>query len=139
MAVIYTKKDRVKVRLKDVELQLAPLNFAQKAEIQELALSKDIKKMNMSVFKAIKYSLKDVKGLQLPHGAHYELEFDESGLSDECVDDMLNFSYGNKIADIIGQMVNGVPEEFINVSTGEKMQDVEILGAKSEKKSKASS
>lgn len=115
MARIYKRTDRITVKINDVELKLAPLSLDQKTEIQQILVeaqrAADVKGLTRGIVLAIKYSLKDVKGLEGSDGP-YKLQFDEAGLADECIEDLMNVDFSKKLTMVCSAMVNGVPTQF---------------------------
>jgi hypothetical protein len=122
--IIYRKSDRIKIKLLDLTVELAPLSYHEKSEIQETIINDA---MGGSI-KALKNAVKDIKGLKLPDGSDYKLEFDGDSLSDECVDGLMNIKGITELNIACLDLLNGVPEdEFINPLTGQKLEGIEIV------------
>ncbi len=128
MSVVYRLKDRVKVKIDDIEIKVSPLAYSQKIEIQE-KMTLAVKESNMryameGTILAIKYALKGVSGLTNADGTSYELEFDEGTLSDETIDDLLNLKYSQKLSAVCASLLSGVGNDVIDPGTGEKMEGI---------------
>lgn len=124
MATIYRTSDRIKVKIDDIVLTLAPLNYHQKSRVQNLILEKGQMGALDSTKLAVKYALKDIEGVETLDGAKYKLEFGEDGLSDECLDDLFNLEQTMKLSSICMSLLNGVPKEFIDPMTNKPMEGV---------------
>lgn len=127
MAIIYTKNDRIKVKINEIEFHLAPLTYAEKSEAQRLISSgQENGAMDGSIY-AAKCSIKDVKCLFRPDGSEYKLEFEGDKLSDSSLDDILNIEESTDLFIACLALMNGVPNEFKNPITGQKIEGIEIL------------
>lgn len=76
---------------------------------------------------ALKSSIKDVEGLEDMSGSDYELDFVENELSDHCIDDLLNIAQGTTLNLVAIELLNGVPDEFTDPNTGQKLAGVEFV------------
>ena len=84
--------------------------------------------MYESAAEALKCAIKGVEGLTLSDGKDYSLEFDDNKeLTDECLDDLLNLEVAGELTTISVSLLNGVPKEFVNPNTGEKLDGVEYV------------
>ena len=121
MAKLFRLTDRITVKIaNDFTLQLSPLSFDKKIEIQTLVsegMKGDQFKILEGTRKAIKYCVKGVSGIEDTDGNEYVLEFDDDGtLSDDDVENLLNLSYSNHIAQVCSIMSSGVPAgDFVGV------------------------
>lgn len=127
MTVVYRKSDVVKVKVHDLEVHLNPLTHHDKNQIQSLLVSGNVDGLMAGATMALKCAIKDVKGLKLPDGSDYKLEFEGGKLSDEAIDDLLNLKCQGELSAICIAMVNGIPDEFINPETGEVYEGVKIM------------
>jgi hypothetical protein len=129
MARIYKCSDRIPVKIDSVLFKISPLTFEQKAEIQHYMLgftTGDIRAATKGTALAVKYAVKDVKGLQDSKGKSYKLEFDGEVLSDNCVSDLMNVAMSNKLTIVCASMVGGMPDKFTD-GEGKKLEGVEIV------------
>jgi hypothetical protein len=127
MSVVYRKSDRVKIQVGDIEIHVSPLSYHEKSEIQALLLSKDIDGMMKGGVLALQYAIKNVKGLTSPDGSEHQLEFDGGKLTDDALSDLMNLSCNSKISSICIALINGIPDEFIDVATNEVLEGVRII------------
>ena len=129
MALLLRKSDRVQVKVEDLSLEIAPLSFAAKMEINEVIGLADQNDVNASM-KAAKIamgsSIKGLKGVECLDGEEYKLEFIGDKLSDECIDDLLNLEACPKIMSACMALIGGVSEEIIDPVTGKKLEGVEV-------------
>lgn len=108
-------KDRVKIKIGDVEFIVAPLSREQKRELgacrtmvngeQQL----DILEANSIL---LKYGLKGVKGVKDYSGNDYKLEFDGDNLSEDSISDILNMSVKDKLTASAWNVVNGMDDKL---------------------------
>lgn len=130
MTVIYRLSDRIKVRIDDITISLAPMSFAVKSEIQghvqKGVTDGDTNQILIATQKAIKHTVKDIEGVTLPDGSGYKLEFDGDVLTDGAVEELLNFPYAQPIATVTSSLANGVPKEFTDPD-GNPIAGVEII------------
>lgn len=137
MAVkVYSVNTRIPIKIGDVTFKLSPFSQAQKIEMAEFAhfeAGQYIQNASKMTFRAIKYSVKDVEGLEdALTGGTYQLQFDDSGcLTDEAVNDLLSIEIVEKLMVACLAMLKGIPKEIINQQTGQKMEGVEVLPAES--------
>ena len=93
MALLLRKSDRVKVKIEELELEIAPLSFAAKMEINDILIGADKEDMGASMKAskvAISHAVKSIKGIETLDGDIYTLEFEGEILSEDCVDELLN-------------------------------------------------
>lgn len=134
MATIYRKEDRVKVKIGSLTVKLSPLSYREKAEAQNLIMSKNpTASMDGSIY-AVKCAVKEIEGLKLPDGSAYELEFENGMLTDECIDDLTNLEENDQLFVACLSLLNGIPKKFINPLTGKELEGVKIVKEKAGKK-----
>lgn len=128
MSVVYRLKDKIKVTIDDITIKVSPLSYVQKMEVQEhmtkAVTEKDMKHAMDGTIKAIKYSLKGIKGLSTPDGEEYELELDNNKVTDECIDDLLNIKYSQKLAAVCTSLVSGIGQQILDPQTGEVIEGI---------------
>lgn len=130
MAKIQRISDRVKYKIGDVTFHCAPLTKDQKLEIQNCFIEKG-KEQKYDLFTAqtlyLKYSLKDIEGVEDYHGEKYSLEFDNSGyITDNCISELLNLEQKSTLLTALWQNLNGYNEDLRDPSTGEKLEGVAL-------------
>jgi hypothetical protein len=131
MSRIYKRSDRITVKINDVTLKLAPLSIDEKTEIQQAMLNgrakADLKEVTRGTALSLKYSIKGISGLLDSDDNEYKLQFDDKGyLTDDCVSDLLNLEFQDKIVMICCTLPGGVPAQFTDTK-GNKIEGVEIL------------
>ena len=139
MALLLRKSDRVKVKIEELELEIAPLSFAAKMEINDILVgaAKDDMGASMKASKvAIAHALKSIKGIETLDGDAYALEFDGDILSEDCVDELLNLEHCPKLMTVCTSLIGGVPSEIIDPASGKAMKGVEIKTPKKKKAKK---
>lgn len=120
---IYRPTDKIKINIGGVDVFVSPFTKEQRKTVTAAAMkigSGDIETDEMeAAFLAIKYCVKDVKGLELPDGSEYELEFEENGdLKDECINDLLNIEIGAPLIQACASFANGFNREQLNSIEG---------------------
>lgn len=137
MARIYRTTDRIQVKIDDITVTISPLTYEQKAEINSLMagyVNGDIKAVTKGMATAVKYAVKSVDGLEDADGEPYQVEAEESGLSDDCVNDLLNLEMTEKLTNVCLTLLHGAPTEFVD-NDGKPLKGVEIVNkGKSTKK-----
>jgi hypothetical protein len=134
MVKLYRTTDRINLKIGPLEVKIAPLSFNQKSEIQSEIMKPTPMAVMNAARMAVKYAVKDIKGIQTPDGKEYKLSFDGDVLSDESLDDLLNIDQDNKIGVICTQLIRGVPTKFMDAQTNMPMEDVEIIDEAPEEK-----
>lgn len=133
--VVYRKSDRIKLKVGELEVHLAPMTFMEKSTVQDMVMENAMK----GSMHALKCAVKNIKGLTLNDGSEYELQFENDLLTDECIDDLTNIQNIDELFIACLDLLNGVPSEFRNPVTGEVLQGIEIIkeqsGETPEKKS----
>jgi hypothetical protein len=133
MEILQTR-ERVRVKIGDIALILAPLKHAQKIELSKATTVKDgetVADLNQMLSLAVRHSVKGVEGVKSRSGEDIKLEFDLNGsLSDDSHTDMMVVVTGAKIFmdSILKVAANRVPEDktLTNETTGEKIEGVEV-------------
>lgn len=134
MVKIYKTTDRIPVKIDSLKFSLSPLTFEQKSEIQAELLTGSPLSVVKAAKLAVKYAVKGLDGVQTADGEKYELEFEGEVLAENCVDDLLNIDQDDKLSFVCTTLLNGIPKDFLDPNTGEKMQGVSILRKASPKK-----
>lgn len=128
MSKIYTVNDKIPVKIDDITFFISPLKYSQKCEIQSLMektlSTREMKYAQDAAFLAVKYSVKDVLGLERQDGTPFRVELENTVLNDESVDNLLNIEYSTKLASICTSLVHGISNEIIDPYTGKTMEGV---------------
>ncbi len=138
MAVkIYKSTDRIPVQIGELVFKLAPLSYIQKMEIYSLQTKvggASIEDAAKAAFLAIKYSLKEVIGLESAvDGSVYELEFEDDSkkaLKDDCVSDIFSLEEKNTLITCMFKFIESIPKEIVD-SEGKPLAGVKILPVES--------
>lgn len=138
MARIYKKTDRIKVQIDDVTVTLAPLSLEQKQSGQSMILNgqknKDDHSITKGVIQFIKWSLKDISGVEDEDGKPYKLQFHNDEVSDESISDLLNLELHPKLMTVCSALAITIPKVFVD-QNGEPLAGVELLPSKSKEAS----
>ena len=129
MAILLRKSDRIKVQVEELELEIAPLSFAAKMEVNDVLVSAKPEDLSASMKAsriAIGHAIKSIKGIETLDGEAYELKFENEKLSDECIDDLLNLEVCPKLMIVCSSLLGWIPNEVINPATGKALEGVEI-------------
>jgi hypothetical protein len=130
MSKIYRTKDRIRLKIDDVTVEIKPLTIDQKTEAQDLigrgAAKADIGLLTQGVVKAVKFGLVKIEGLSDEDGKPYELTFDEQGVSEDCLNDLFNIKLHEKLTIICSALVRGIPSEFTD-NRGQPIEGVEVI------------
>lgn len=146
MAIIFKSSDRVKLTIGEITLVLSPLTYGQKIEVAaRTRIQKDgEQRINMALLAhlAIKYSLKNIVGVNNADKSKYGLSFEdknftsilgekkEAVLTDECAEELIEgLTMSPSITTIAYQLINGIPD-YIEDNEGNKAKGVklEIMG-----------
>lgn len=130
MTRIYKTTDRIKVKIDEIEVSLAPLTLDQKTEAKVLQatgkVERNYKKVQDGVLLLIKYALKDIKGVKNLDGSDYKLEFENNMVSDSCINDLLNMEMHPKLIMICSSFANAIPSQFVD-NDGKPIEGVELV------------
>lgn len=109
MAKIYRLSDKIKVDFGGgLVVTISPLNRVQKQEIQNLVVNGDAIE---GAFKAVKYAVKGIEGIEDASGKPYKLKFDDDKtLSEEALEDLFNMEASTKLSTVCVNLLNGVGE-----------------------------
>ena len=129
MAILLRKSDRIKVKIEELEVELAPLSFAAKMEVNDILIKADKEDLTASMKAsklAIGHSIKSIKGIQTIDGEDYELAFENDKLSEDCIDDLLNLELCPKLMIVCSSLLTGIPSKIYDPVTGKELEGVEI-------------
>lgn len=127
MAKIYRRDSRISLNIDGLAVKISPLTFHQKMEVQDLVLEGTAMSAMKGAALALRYSLKDIKGLKDDDGDDYHLEVENDMVSEECIDDLFNIEQGTKLTLIALNLLQGVPQSFVDPNTGEPIEGVKVL------------
>ena len=123
---IYKTTDRVSVKIDDITIQIAPLSYEVKCDIQATLVSGDTLGIVKAAKMAIQHAVKDIKGVEHADGSEYNLEFEGDKLKETCVDDLLNIDQDNKLSFVCTKLLEGIPKDFVDPQTGKKVEGIKI-------------
>lgn len=127
---LYKNSDRIKVKIFDMVVTIAPLKYEDKLEIQTiLAGAEKPKEIFEGTLLAMRCAIKDIKGLELEDGSEFELEFENNMLTESCAKELLNIEASGELMASCNAFVSGIPKE-ININ------GVEIVNPMSKGKKK---
>lgn len=143
MTKLYRTTDKITIKVDDLTIKISPLSKRQKMALQNdmiKAANGDLDAGMTAVSNAIKFSLKEIKGVVIEdengNEVPYELEFDANGeLEEHCIDDLLNLPESQKINAICSNLIAGVPSGQIMDAEGKPLEGVTIV-SKGKKKGK---
>jgi len=125
--------DRVQVKIGEVTVSLAPLTMFQRQELLahvEQSDGQDVNDIRKATVMALKYSVKDIEGIEDMDGNKYELSFgSDKCLTDDCVLELLNTEISDKMIHSSYSMIYGLPTE-IKDHEGNKVEGVEVVVGK---------
>jgi hypothetical protein len=136
MGKILRQTDRIKVSIGKSIFTLAPLTQLQKIEISECTKIEKGGDEVLDIARAqallVKYSLKDIEGIEDYEGNEYSLEMENDSLTDECVAEIFTLEEKSSFLIAAWQCMNGFPGKITNPATGKPLKGValEILSKK---------
>lgn len=125
---ILKMSDRISLKIGEVTFKLAPLNYMKKQELSECTKiidGNEVYDLLKAQFLYIKYSLKEVLGIESYDGKEYKLEFDGDCLTDDCVSEILNVDQKEKLCIAAWQLLNGI-KDLKDPETGKKLTGVKM-------------
>ena len=131
---IYSKTDRIKVKIDEVVFTISPLSYKQKIEVQSLFTSG--KQFEGSIL-SIRMAVKDIEGVEDAQGNAYKLKFENELISEDCIDDILNIENSMKLQLTCAELINGIPKEIIHPVTGERVEGIKIINNEKVSKKKS--
>ena len=130
--IIYRKQDKLTIEIEGIEFKLSPLTFNQKSKLQShmmKAMQGDMEEAMMSVKESLKFCLKDMKGVfyidENGDQREYQLQFENGDLSEDCLDEVLNMPFSNKLNSVCSAMLQGIPEKIVDAE-GNEIQGIKI-------------
>lgn len=136
---IYKTTDRLDICIDDITVTVAPLNYIHKSEVQAKlveAANGDTMAGLLGARLAVQYAVKKIKGISNSDDTPYELEFEGDIITDGCADDLLNSFLSLKLQLVCYSLLTGVTEEFLDPSTGQKLEGVDLIKKKKPKNKK---
>lgn len=129
---VYGPNDRLKLKVGELVFHVSPMTFAQKLKIQETMMRKggqSLEDIGLASFYTIKYSIKDVEGLEAPGGEPWKPSFEEDGsLTDQDTEALLSLQVKDSIIQSCLGFVNfGFGKELRDPGTGDVIKGVEII------------
>lgn len=87
-----------------------------------------------AAFYALQCALKEITGVENGDGSNYELEFEDGIVAKSSMDDLLNLEESSEMQIMAISLLAGVPREFKDPITGDKLDGVELVKEKKSKK-----
>lgn len=128
MAKILRLKDRIRLSIGELTFTLAPLDRLQKQDLAECNKNvdgKEVFELSKAQHLWMKYSIKEVEGLETYDNKPYELEFDGDYLTDDCVTELFNLEEKETLTNCAWQILNGI-QELKDLETGEPLEGVSL-------------
>ena len=128
MSKILKMSDRISLKIGDITFKLAPITYMRKQEL--LSCTRRVSGQEIyDSLKAqalyIKYSLKEIEGVQDYNGNEYKLSFEGDCLTDTCVDEVLNLEQRESLTLAAWQLLNGI-KDLKNPLSGDELEGVEL-------------
>lgn len=130
---LYRLSDRITVDINGVKVQLSPLTFAQKTEIQQhmfKAAKGDVVASLDGAKLAVAYSLKAIDGVEDMAGNKYELRHENGTVTQECLEELFNSEMAGQLVTVCVSLLASIPKEFIDPNTGRPLEGVSIVNPK---------
>lgn len=116
--------DKIAVKYEGVEVIISPLTHSQKMEISEslkLKAGQETIDYQRTSILTLKYAIKEVKGLTTYEDEPYKLEFDDTGLTEECVSELMTalastpifIAINSALANVLDTKLDGVEVEVL--------------------------
>jgi len=118
MIKILRLTDRVKLKVSGVTFYLAPLSNEKKIEISSCTTTvagEMVTDLARAQHLYIKYSLKDIHGVETYSGDPYKLIFEGDNLTDDCVSEVFNLAQKEELMYIAWQILSGLPEKITGI------------------------
>lgn len=121
---VYSTDDIIEVNVEGLTVSVSPLTYKQKNEIQNLFLNREALE---GAILAMRYAIKDIKGLKSRDGKDFKLKTKNNQLDDKTVDMLLNSPVGTKINLVCVSLLNGIPDQFLHPETGQPLDGVSYV------------
>lgn len=127
MAKIYRTTDIIPLNIDGLVVNVSPLSFEQKMQIQSEVLKGGPQAAMRAAKLACQYAVKDIKGIEAADDTEYKVEIKDGKISDECWDDLQNIEQTQKLITVCLGLINGIPKEFVNPETGKAIPGVSLV------------
>jgi len=136
---VYRNTDRVRLQIHDVIFTIKPFTYKEKADITSsirVESGEQIDDGLSAIQKLLKYSVKDVTGINYPDGTTFKLKFDKDNvLEEESIDELLNLEINQDLTSALYVFVRSIPSKLTNTD-GEDLPHTKILPFQSMPKKK---
>lgn len=136
MAKIYRTTDIIPINIDGLLVNISPLTFEQKMDIQAEILKGSPQSAMSAAALAVKSSVKSISGVENQDGSPYEVALVNNKMSDECWNDLQNIEQAQKLIMVCLNLINGIPKDFSDPNTGKPLQGVSIVKDQSKGKKK---
>jgi hypothetical protein len=140
---IYRTSQKIEVKIEGISIYISPLSFHQKMELQThmvAASQGDMDEAMKGVVKALKFSMKGIRGVTVEdhdgNEVDYELSFEDGELTEDCVNELLNMPVANKISAVCTSLLSGIQNQILD-HEGKPLQGVSVIQPKMESKSRS--
>jgi len=126
---VYRSTDRIKIKIHDVELIVKPLSYFEKSQVEGILFKEGgvIRENSiLALAKLIKYSIKEISGVNNLDGTPYQLSFDADGsLLESSIDELMNMGISNDLTIVLFGIRNSIPNEIVGVD-GTPLKHIQI-------------
>jgi TPP-dependent 2-oxoacid decarboxylase len=126
MAKIFKTTDTIILQIGDVTVGINPLTFEQKMKVQAEVMKGTSGAMRGAAL-ACRFALKKLSGVENQDGSSYVLEHEDNVLTEKCWDDLQNLQETQKLITVCLNLINGIPNEFVDPQTGNKIDGVTVI------------
>ena len=127
---IYKATDKIGIKIDTVTVEVSPLNYDQKVEVQDYMLEAakgDVKAGMAGAKLAIKYAVKGLKGVENSDGSEYKLDTENGILTDDGVEELANSEMSTKLMIVCCSLLNGITTDFRDPQSGAKLEGVALI------------
>jgi hypothetical protein len=126
--------EKISVQVGELVFKITPLTFEQKCEIQTVLAAGTTTAILKASKLAMKFSVKEIVGLENCDGSEYQVTFDDVGLSDEVINDLGNSEVSDRLNYMCISLLNGIPKQFENPITKQPLDGVSFVDEASPEK-----
>lgn len=127
---IYRATDKIEIKIDDVTIEISPLSYEHKTEVQDYMLDAakgDVKAGMAGAKLAIKYAVKGINGVEYADGSKYELDMENNILTESGVEELVNSEMSTKLMVVCCSLLNGITSDFKDPNTGEQLKGVSLV------------
>lgn len=136
MAKIYRTSDIIPINIDGLTIHVSPLTFEQKMNVQSELLKGGAAAAMKAAALACRYAIKKINGIETLDGETYSVAVENGVLTEECWNDLQNVEQSQKMITVCLGLINGIPKDFVDPSTGETLKGVSIVKETTKKSKK---